>query len=249
MEAVPLQLQKRFSMGKLKWIFFILLLANSEVEAQQLFQIKGRVTDASDRRINIPGCIIVNMRTQKGILANEDGTFSLDVQSSDTLAFRTIGYELRFVALKDSLINNAFNLNIVLRRLSYQLEEVTIIPHRTLDSISKDISKLGYDEGKYILQGVDALQSPVTYLYQMFSRNERSKREVAFMLNEDQRKKLMRELLDYYVKTGYLPIRDRDFDSFIEYCSMNEAQLKTLTQYEMAVYVKKKYENFLSFKR
>jgi hypothetical protein len=236
-------------MVKLKLIFFILLLSYSEVEAQQLINIKGKVTDAIDRRINIPGCIVVNMRTQKGILANEDGTFSLDVLSSDTLAFRTIGYELRFVTLKDSLIGSEFKLNIALRRLSYQLEEVTIIPHRTLDSISKDINKLGYNEAEYILQGVDALQSPVTYLYQMFSRNERSKREVAFMMNEDQRKKLIRELLEYYVKAGYLPIRDRDIESFIEYCSINEAQLKTLTQYEMAVYVKKKYENFLSFKR
>ena len=229
-------------MGKIKLMLFFLVLSYFEVEAQQLINIKGKVTDASDKRINIPGCIVVNMRTQKGLLANEDGTFSFDVLSSDTLAFRTIGYELRIVQLKDSLIYDSYQLKVALRRLSYQLEEVTIIPHRTLDSISKDFSKLGYNEGEFILQGVDALQSPITYLYQMFSRNERSKREVAFMINEDQRKKLMRELLEYYVKTGYLPIRNRDFDSFIEYCSINEAQLKTLTQYEMAVFIKRKLE-------
>jgi hypothetical protein len=230
-------------------ILLFFLLYTAEVTAQERIIVKGKVTDAIDSRIAVPGCIIVNMRTQQGILAGEDGTFSIEIYKTDTLAFRTIGYQLRFISLRDSVVYPGKLLEVGIKRLSYQLDEVTIIPHRNLDSISKDISKLGYKASDYMLQDIDALSSPITYLYQAFSRKERSRREVAFMMNEDERKKLMKELLDYYVNAGFLPLRDRDYDEFISFCAISEAQLKTLTQYEMAVYIKKKYENFIAMKR
>jgi hypothetical protein len=234
---------------RIKNLLFLLLIFSFEYAAAQVIRVNGKITDASDKRIGVPGCIVVNMRTQQGILSNEDGTFTATALYGDTLAFRTIGYEFRYVALKDSAIAGVVNLQVTLKRLTYKLDDVVVIPHRNLDSISNDIEKLGYDESDYMLQGVDAIQSPITYLYQVFSRKERSRREVAIMLNDDERKKLMRELLQYYVESGYLPIRDRDFDRFIEFCAINEAQLKTLTQYEMAVFIKRKYENFLAIQK
>jgi hypothetical protein len=230
-------------------LFFLLLISVEFAAAQRTIRVNGKITDGSDKRIAIPGCIVVNMRTQQGILTNEDGTFTTTAFFNDTLAFRTIGYEFRYVTLKDSAPSDVLNLNVSLKRLTYKLDDIVIIPRRNLDSISQDIEKLGYDESDYMLEGVDALQSPITYLYQVFSRRERSRREVAIMLNEDERKKLMRELLRYYVESGYLPLRDRDFDPFIEFCAISEAQLKTLTQYEVAVFIKKKYENFLAVRK
>jgi hypothetical protein len=231
------------------YLIFFLLVISSFVSAQQPLSIFGTIRDCFDKRIAVPGCIVVNMRTQKGILANEDGSFTIMALTGDTIGFRTIGYEFRRVIIGDSLtINN--NLIICLTKQSYQLNEVMIIPQRGLDSIAKDISKLGYDERKFILQGVDAIQSPVTYLYQLFSRNEKSKREVAFLLNEDARRHLLRELLNYYSSSGFINVSTKDYDEFIAYCALNEAQLKTLTQYELAVYIKKKYQIFQKhFKR
>lgn len=202
--------------------------------------------DVSDTRVPVSACIVVNMRTQQGMLADESGTFSMNVLPTDTLAFRNIGYELKFIRLKDSLITPGFRLVVHLKKQTYLVREIMIIPQRGLDSISKDFQKLGYDEGKYMLQGIDALQSPITALYQAFSRRERSKREVAFMLNEDERKKLLRELLQYYQVAGYISLAPEKYDRFIDYCGINEAQLKTLTQYEMAVFIKRKLEYFNS---
>ena len=64
------------------------------------------------------------------------------------------------------------------------------------------------------------------------------------MLNEDERRKLLRELLTYYASAGYIEIREAEYDPFINYCAINDAQMKTLTQYEMAVYIKRKLELF-----
>ena len=217
------------------------LISNS----QQLL-LKGQVLDVSDSRVPVSACIVVNMRTQQGMLADENGMFSINIFPTDTLAFRNIGYELKFIRLKDSLITPGYRLLVRLKKQAYMVKEVTIIPQRGLDSIAKDIQKLGYDESKYILQGIDAIQSPVTALYQQFSRRERSRREVAFMLNEDERKQLLREILRFYQVAGYINLPPEKYNRFIEYCGFNDAQLKTLTQYEMAVYIKRKLELFNS---
>ena len=225
--------------------FFILLFYccfyATLINAQQ-FQLKGQIFDEEDERIPVPACIVVNMRTQQGMLADESGMFTINVNKSDTLAMRNIGYQLKFVYLKDSLMVPGYKLIVKLKKQSYLVSEVMIMPKRGLDAIEKDAKKLGYDESQYKLQGIDAIQSPITALYQAFSRKERSRREVAFMLNEDERRTLLKELLYYYVSAGYISLPADEYDRFINYCRINEAQLKTLTQYEMAVYVKRKLE-------
>lgn len=231
-----------------KTVFFF-LLSNCFFPfllSAQTIQLHGQIFDVADERIPVPACIVVNMRTQQGMLADENGQFTINIYNTDTLAFRNLGYELKFVHLKDSMITQGYRLSVYLKKQSYMVREITIIPQRGLDSISKDMQKLGYDEGKYMLQGIDALQSPITALYQMFSRRERSKREVAFMLNEDERRKLLRELLQYYIAAGFIDLPSEEYDHFINFCAINEAQLKTLTQYEMAVFIKRKLELFNS---
>ena len=208
----------------------------------QLLTLHGRVFDLEDAKIPVPACIVVNMRTGQGLIADENGYFSINIYNTDTIAFRNIGYEFKVMRLKDSIITPGFLLKVFLKKQSYMVKEITIFPQRKLDNISKDAEKLGYDESKYMLQGLDVLSSPITAIYQAFSRRERSKREVAFMLNEDERRKLLRELLTYYTSAGYINIREADYDKFINYCAINDAQMKTLTQYEMAVYIKRKLE-------
>ena len=231
-------------MKKLLFVFQLFSCLLPILSEAQTIQIKGQVLDDTDVRIPVSACIVVNMRTQQGMLADENGKFSINIYPTDTIAFRNIGYGLKFIRLKDSLITPGFNLIVQLKKQSYLVREIVIIPQRGLDSISKDIQKLGYDEGKYMLQGIDALQSPITALYQLFSRRENSRREVAFMINEDERKKLLRELLHFYNTAGYIDLDADRYDRFINFCGINDAQLKTLTQYEMAVYIKRKLEIF-----
>ncbi|MBK7944753.1 MAG: hypothetical protein IPJ85_05330 [Flavobacteriales bacterium] len=93
---------------------------------------------------------------------------------------------------------------------------------------------------------MDALQSPITFLYQEFSRRERSKRLVAQMRNEDRKRELLRELLHQYVAFDIINLNDEAFDDFIEFCSVPDEVIKGLTQYDFILYVKKRYEMYAS---
>ena len=66
-----------------------------------------------------------------------------------------------------------------------------LLPQRTLQEIQADIAKLGYNEKDYRETGINALESPITFLYESFSRRERSKRLVAQLENDDKKRELL----------------------------------------------------------
>ena len=93
---------------------------------------------------------------------------------------------------------------------------------------------------------MDAFQSPITFLYQEFSKRERSKRLVAELRNEDRKRALLKELLHKYVEYDIIRLSDESFDDFIDFCAVPDDVIKGLSQYEFLMYVRKKYELYTS---
>ena len=114
------------------------------------------------------------------------------------------------------------------------------MPERTLKEIEKDIAELGYNERDYRLYGVDALQSPITFLYQAFSKRERSKRKVAELINEERKRDLLKELLHLYVEYDIINLSDEAFDEFIDFVNVPDSTIQGLSQYDFLVYIKRK---------
>ena len=213
--------------------------------AQQELIVKGVVVGGDGERV-FYDLMIVNRRTRTGSFANTDGSFSTRVLRNDTLLIGAGGYVTRTLPLGEFADDELVNLRITLRPWSIDLKPVAVLPQRTLKQIQDDIAKLGYNDKDYRESGVDAFQSPITFLYQEFSKRERSKREVAQLQNEDRKRELLRELLQQYVDYGIINLSDDSFDDFIDFCAVPEDMLKGLSQYDFLVYVKKKYELYTS---
>jgi hypothetical protein len=213
--------------------------------AQQELIVKGVVAGGDGEHV-FYDLMIVNRRTRTGTFANTDGSFSARVLRNDTLLIGAGGYVTRTLPLGEFADDELENLRITLRPWSIDLKPVAVLPQRTLKQIQDDIAKLGYNERDYRESGVDAFQSPITFLYQEFSKRERSKREVAQLQNEDRKRELLRELLQQYVDYGIINLSDDSFDDFIDFCAVPEDMLKGLSQYDFLVYVKKKYELYTS---
>lgn len=225
----------------------LLLFSLSLIAAAQAQEvtIHGRVTSASnnDRFYDL---MVVNKRTRTGIFGNADGTFTVRALRTDTLMLGSSGLRTSIVTMADSVLKDSYTVVIRMLPLVYQLPEFEVLPERTLKQIQKEIEKLGYKESDYRVTGVDAFQSPITFLYEEFSRRERSKRLVAQMRNEDRKRELLRELLHQYVQYDIINLNDDAFDDFIDFCGVPEEVIKGLTQYEFLLYVKKKYELYSS---
>ena len=213
--------------------------------AQEKITIHGRVITGSGEK-NLYDLMIVNKRTRSGSFGNADGTFTVQALKNDTLMIGSIGYQTALISMVDSLPKSEYHVTLRLRQLQVELTEVEILPERTLREIQKDIDELGYTERDYRLSRVDAYQSPITWLYQEFSRRERSKRLVAHLENEDRKRELLKELLTKYVQYDIINLSDEAFDDFIDFLNVPDEVIKGLTQYEFLLYVKKRYELYSS---
>lgn len=223
-------------------LFFLLA---SGASAQQDTTISGRVSGGDGEKV-FYDLMIVNRRTRTGTFANTDGSFTVRALRNDTLLIGAGGYVTRTLPLGEFPDDELGHLRIVLRPWNIDLQPVAVLPQRTLKQIQADIDKLGYNEKDYRESGVDAFSSPITFLYQEFSRRERSKRQVAQLENEDMKRELLRELLKQYVDYGIINLSDDSFDDFIDFCNVPEEVLKSLSQYDFLVYMKKKYQLYTS---
>lgn len=223
----------------------LLLLVGQAVFAQGDVIVKGVVSGGDGEHV-FYDLMIVNRRTRTGTFANTDGSFTARVQRNDTLLIGAGGYVTRTLPLGEFPDEALTTLRITLRPWSIDLQPVAVLPRRTLDQIQADIAKLGYKESDYKETGVDAFSSPITFLYQEFSKRERSKRQVAQLENEDQKRELLRELLQQYVDYGIINLSDASFDDFIDFCAVPDDVIKGLSQYDFLVYMKKKYELYTS---
>jgi hypothetical protein len=224
--------------------FLILILFSIPSFSQNPVTVTGKVFDAENAAASFPVLMIVNLSTQRGIFGNADGTFSTTLQKKDTLLISATGYTQKRICFKDSADKGTYSITLALNKLHQDLKMVEIFPERDLEKIENDIQKLGYDESDYRLTGIDAWASPLTALYQQFSKKEKDKRKAAELRNESHRKDLIKELFRMYRKNNLIDLSDEEADNFIQYLNINDDMMKRWTQYELAVYIKTKYERF-----
>ncbi len=227
-------------------LLFAVLALLQRANAQEEVTIQGRVITSSADQRTFYDLMIVNKRTRKGTFGNSDGTFMVRALRTDTLILGSVGHQTQLISMSDSLPKESYTVVVRMKPLQVQLAELEVLPERTLKQIQKDIDKLGYQDSDYRISQVDALQSPITFLYQEFSRRERSKRLVAELQNQDRKRELLKELLHKYVQYDIIKLNDEAFDDFIDFCNVPDDVVKGLTQYEFLLYVKKKYELYSS---
>ncbi len=228
--------------------YFILLLFftlsfSSDTYSQTAVAITGKVYDKENSKLPLTRLMIINKRTNNGSFANSEGKFSLSIFPTDTIVFSAIGFKVRSICFKDSLKNGVTNFEIALSKLHFELSEVNVFASRSLSEIQKDIDKLGVDKS-YSTSGANAFESPITALYERFSKFEKSKRKVADWENEDLKRDVLKDLFHLYVKYDVIDLKNEEFDAFIKYLNLNDDFIKNATQFELVMAIKGKYESF-----
>lgn len=216
--------------------------------AQDTLRVSGRAFDATDPARRLQDLMVINMRTSQGFFGKADGTFLISALSTDTILVASTGYEFVHCMFRDSLKQEGYVVQIPLRRLKVELKEVTVFSPKELNAIYQEIEKLGYRKSDYQLSGINVLESPITFLYQEFSRLERLKRENAERINNEKRRDLLKQLLVNYVSFDIIQLDNDEFDAFIDFANPSELYMKTASQYDFCMYIKQKFVVYQSMK-
>lgn len=236
------------------FILFILLSFNQALFAQQdtLKEIKpGKVIIRGfvkeERGIGFESVYIYNTRTKSGVLAEPDGTFMIDIEKLDTLKIVSPGYKSTKITVADSTEKPVYFVRILLEQLVVQLEGVMIQTPRDLSDIQEDIDQLGSHSYDYSTKKVGkAITSPVSALYERFSKDAKERKELAKLENEALNRKVVKDLLNYYNQEGIINLSQQEYDFFINFCDLTDQFLSYASQYEIAVKIKSCYKNFES---
>ncbi|MEN9440679.1 MAG: hypothetical protein RLZ33_755 [Bacteroidota bacterium] len=201
----------------------------------------GKVIDSAQTQ-SFYNLMLVNRRTGQGVFGQPNGTFSIYVNNGDTVALSVKNYLLiKTVVVADS--NCQYKHTYYLERKFSELPEVSVRPLKSLEQIKEERQELALRETRTVT-GVDIFQSPITALYQTFSKKEQNKRWIAEQEYHDDQRRIVKELLRNYVAYDIIDLTEEQFDQFISFLNINEDFLKTATEMELITFIQDKYEHF-----
>lgn len=189
---------------------------------------------------------IVNKTAGRGVFGKPDGTFSIQVNPGDSIYFTISGYQtIRMQAVADSSCRHEM-LQYV-NPLEYKKQEVVVYPLKTLNQIKEERERLARVETRMVT-GFDAMKSPITALYQEFSRRERMKKKLAELELQDDINRVVKELIRVYVSYDVMDLEEEEFNDFIRFMNLNEEFLKISSDYQLVTYMKEKYIHYRRLK-
>ena len=224
-------------------LFFSFLTIGTTYSQQNCEKVllQGKVIDTLSPQY-FYNFMIVNRTNGKGVFGQPNGSFSLYVNNKDSINLSIKGYPIiGFRVLADS--NCQFNVKEYIERIATNIQEVVIHPLKSLEQIKEERSSLAMRETRMVT-GIDALQSPITALYQAFSKKEQNKRWIAEQQFKDSQKQVVKELLRLYVAYDIIELSEEQFDEFIAFLNVDIDFFKTATEMELVTFVKDKYEHF-----
>ena len=218
------------------------------VSAQECSRVwlKGSVKDTMHpaRFLNM---MVVNRTTGKGVFGQADGTFGVYVSVNDSIIISVKGYDkIGFRVLPDSSCQQS--VMVFMDPKSTDIQEVVVKPLKTIQEIKEERANLAMRETRTIT-GIEAVQSPITALYERFSAKEKSKRKVEEMKYKDRQLDVLQELLRLYVAYDVIQLSREEFEDFILFMTIDEDFLKTATEEELVNFIKGKFEHYKTLKQ
>lgn len=201
----------------------------------------GKVIDTL-RPQNFYNLMVVNRSTGIGVFGQPNGSFYVYVSNGDSISISIKEYTTVNIVIKaDS--NCQVRKQFIIERKPQEIQEVIIKPLKTLEQIKEERENLALRETRQVT-GLEVLRSPITALYQAFSKREQNKRWIAEQEYKDDQRKIVRELLHLYVAYDIIELSEEDFDAFIYFLNVNDSFLKTASEMELITFIQDKFDHF-----
>ena len=226
-------------MYKLVFAILFVLVSTLTVTAQEI-TIKGTVFE-NDSVTTIPFAYVVNKNTKLGIATDQNGDFTIKAKITDTLLISFLGklpvkISLSSYKNKGSLIQ----LKIYLISKPQELKEVTIL---SID-FSKEQRKQ-YEKFIYKPKANNPVSSPITFLYDRFSKEAQSREKLRQFYEQDLIEEAARKRLTDEIIIRLTGNPAMNFDKMQSICHLSNSYIATALEYDLYLQVRKCYKSYL----
>ncbi|MFT5861267.1 MAG: hypothetical protein ACI865_003389 [Flavobacteriaceae bacterium] len=201
----------------------------------------GQVED-SLRPKGFYNLMVINRSTGQGVFGQPNGHFSVYANNGDTIALSITGYPVaNVVVIGDS---NCQSKHLVyIEGEEQELAQVVVRPLKSLEQIRAEREGLALRETRMVT-GMEMIQSPITALYQAFSKKERTKRWIAKQEHQDDQFNVLKDLIRTYVAYDVINLSNDEFEEFIHFLNMDEQFLRTASEMELITFIQDKYIHY-----
>lgn len=209
---------------------------------------------------------IHNLSTGMMAFCNKNGDFTILAKKSDTMIVSRVGYDMEMLVLNDSLMDSKERISVFLMIRAFMLRPVTIyamkpyplfikdiakeVPNKKIDIPGIEISpeeKVTYDINRgNLLQNVPVLASPITALYNMFSRKAKIDRQYADLVQNQGEVIRLAKKYNPEIVQRLTKLEGNQLEDFMVYCSFTYYTLVISTDQEIGQMIA---EKFIQYKK
>lgn len=175
-------------------------------------------------------------------MADSNGFFTCVVVQSDTLKISSLGYyDVLFT--KDPSRQTSYFVEIYLRSKIFELKAVQVLGQRNKDRDNPFLRWeyrakfqpkvwLFYTPGSLPPDEI-SLMSPISFLYDKYSRRGKAARKLRDMVADRARKKALAKRYNAEKVKEWTGLEDAELEEFMLFCPMPEAFLEEATEYDI----------------
>ena len=199
-----------------------------------------------DMYINQPvtGVSVINPKTGQSFPTDAQGKFSITCGKRDTLFLFLPGYQTQRFSMADSADKAEYFPVFIFDRLTATISHPIIVrPKPKLSDIEKERQQLGKIP-KELEQPEISISSPISALYEMLSGHAKERTKLREQVQDDQRRRIYKELFNYYKEEKLFDLPDEYYDQFITYLGLPVDFLKYNSDYTITKTVLDAYKKF-----
>ncbi|MDP4188256.1 MAG: hypothetical protein Q8910_11065 [Bacteroidota bacterium] len=240
------------------------IFAQIDYYSGQYKKVYAQVRDQDD---NSPVSLarIVIIKSKMGTLSDSLGFFSLFVHRSDTLSISSIGYFTRKIPASVFWGNYTSSPFILLQKRVYSIEKVTIyslgsyqqfrqkVIDLKLPETPKFNPKAAVVERKDLItlkpQASIPIGSPITMLYNLFSKEGKSMRKLAELQQEENLQKQLEKKYNASIVRDITGLKGKEVYDFMKFCGIPNIFVLQGTDYEIYERINICYKEYLKKKK
>jgi hypothetical protein len=248
------------------FMLFLLVIIEPPVHAQVYESLedttvyfKARVLDSLTRE-PVVFAHIINSTKRTATISDTLGYFYIRTSPGDQLQFTAIGFTAGKLTIGYSILRKRIIHDILLKPIIYSIESVRVNPLGSYEQFRQRFIRVNIPESEYqihpsvltdIDEGTDTLDmlivpimSPVTALYNLLSKEGKSKRKLRKLLEQEEFErqidfKYSPDIVSHI--TGYSGF---DLYEFMDFCSFKKEFLLNATYYEITQAILNKQLSF-----
>ena len=214
-------------------VFLLVFSTLSSFSQADTVTLKVTVTDAFTKK-PMAGVSVIDQKSSITYATDGKGFVEDQIHKSDILFLFYPGYHTVQFSVKDSVFKTRYVLHLFMEPLSTGLSgSVNIKGTKSISKIEEERRKLGTTPKELQRPEINPFSSPISALYEILSARAKEREKLKKQIVEDDRRKIFKELLNYYNENHLIDLPKDHYDDFINYCNLPLDFLKYNSDYEI----------------